>query len=224
MTGRHFKGGNPARDVSTAVILLKRAARGIPQNRAWSRRAGQSLSAKITMLEIFSEIPQKLLLWSEDVVELLLTLTTQQLTASGALATAIGAWATFFIISRRTVQLTWTVGFREQYAEFWRDEFIGAARRWITSNKEYDGKIKSILSARIKTEENELDEDQNRVLDQIDRLLASLTRMHYFTKSGGTWRQRRIWRGTYEKYWVKLIRSRPELLVYVRKYWPRLEI
>jgi hypothetical protein len=144
------------------------------------------------------------------------------LTAIGLLLTGTGAWATFFLISRRTVQISWGVGFRQEYAEFWKDDVVAVARRWITNDIEYAG-ISGLLAARIQKDENELSPDDNEKLDKIDRFLASLLRMHLFSKFG-TRPQRRTWTVTYNRYWVPLIKSRTELREYAKKYWLDLEI
>jgi hypothetical protein len=121
------------------------------------------------MSGLLNEIRQPLYEVSQSLVAI-----APLLTAFGAILTGVGAWATFVLISRRTIQLTWVVGFRELYAEFWRDESIAVARRWITSDVEYE-EVKGVLSARNKCrQQNTLNSDDNKKLDSIDRFLAVL--------------------------------------------------
>jgi hypothetical protein len=47
--------------------------------------------------------------------------------------------------------------------------------------------------------------------------------MHLFGKNG-TKSQRTMWEGTYQIYWVPLLKSRRELRAYVAYFWPHFDI
>jgi hypothetical protein len=128
------------------------------------------------------------------------------------LVTGGGAWATIFFISIRTVQISWSMGFRQEHADFWNNIQLNEPRRWVTNDNEYD-EIKTVIAKRNRT--SKLEKTEAAVLDQIDKLLAALLRMHLFSKYGKG-KVLKVWASAYQIYWIPLIKRRPELLEYVQ--------
>jgi hypothetical protein len=50
---------------------------------------------------------------------------------------AIAAWCTLFLYHRKNIELQWADGFRQIYADFWENDNVAKARRWIDNDSEY---------------------------------------------------------------------------------------
>lgn len=114
---------------------------------------------------------------------------------------ACAAWATVFVVNRRTLYMTWLDGFRTLYAEFWQNENMARVRTWICSDIEY-GKLKDILTERLKTTDNLLDAEANEMLEYVDQFCALLVRIEFFDKTMMTTDQRDLWHKTYGDFWI----------------------
>lgn len=133
-------------------------------------------------------------------------------------AGALAAWATLFLINRRNMDLQWVDGFRKIYSEFWKDATTSEVRRWIVSDREYKD-IGEILNQRLQTENNDLDPSANEVLEKIDQYCALMLRVRSFHERGMKDWQKTLWSNMYETYWINKTYGRPELKLYIHKYW-----
>jgi hypothetical protein len=139
----------------------------------------------------------------------------------GVIIGATAAWFAYFFVQRRNAYLQWVDGFRAIYAEFWKDDVISQVRRWITSDKEYET-LKKVLDLRLCGERNNLTPQENETIEKLDRFLALIMRVESFDK--GRWHadQKELWDSLFERFWIKLLFSRPEVCQYIFKYWHAL--
>jgi hypothetical protein len=137
-------------------------------------------------------------------------------------ATAFAAWATLHYFHRRTLYNQWVDGFRVIYAEFWKDETISYIRRSIASDQEYK-RLQEALGKRLAASNNDLGQEDNLILEDIDKFLAFMARVSSFNKSTkmDKW-QKQLWQALYESYWLRKMYSRREMRIYIRTYWRNL--
>jgi hypothetical protein len=141
--------------------------------------------------------------------------------ALGGLSLAVAAGmavATLLLVHTRTGDREWVEGFRDMYAEFWKDDDIAEVRRWIVSEVEYP-EIHAILSKRLKSNQNWLDESANKKLEKIDKFCSLLTRMHYFCRLARSKQERDKWQKLYVRYWVDRIHARDDFRDYMLQFW-----
>lgn len=134
---------------------------------------------------------------------------------------AIGAWATLIFVQRRTLEMQWVEAFRHIYSEFWKDESIANARRRIDNDHEFAPLQKTI--SRLLSDGNvDMDSKDYELLEDLDKFCALLLRAAFFNKRRMTSVQRELWTAMFESYWVNRLYERPELKIYVERYWPSL--
>ena len=111
----------------------------------------------------------------------------------GSLIGGCSVLAAFLFIQRRTVDAQWVDGFRQIYAEFWKDDTISEVRRWIVSNSEYES-LRVVLVERAKTIENNLDTESNKILEKIDKFCALMLRVKSFEHRAMSDHQRQLFK------------------------------
>src|SRR5262249_29813095 len=127
------------------------------------------------------------------------------------------AWITY-LFQRKIRQAERRTGYRAMYTEFWKDEDNASVRNWVTNDVEYE-RVRDILERRLKSTNNTLSIEDNKVLERIDRFCAFLIRVQYFEKPAMTRKERRLWDRAYSDYWMGRIRARKELWAYIEEYW-----
>lgn len=143
------------------------------------------------------------------------------LSGTALLIAAVASWVTYAFYHRRTIQSAWIESYRLLYAEFWKDEKIAMVRHMITDDVTYTA-TEPILLARLKTDSNQLSEQDNQTLELIDRFCALLIRIRFFENQQVTKKQRELWNETYRNTWIAVIRRRRALASYIYRFWPSL--
>jgi hypothetical protein len=136
---------------------------------------------------------------------------------------AAGTWVTYIFFHRKTMQVTWIDSYRTLYAEFWKEENNAIVRNLITSDIAYAG-IERVLIKRLKSDNNDLSDSENEVLERIDKFCALLVRIQFFESLKPSQKQRDLWNKTYGDFWIIKIRKREALRDYIVKFWPGVEL
>jgi hypothetical protein len=124
------------------------------------------------------------------------------------------------IISLQQYRKQWFDDFRTVYAEFWNDKEATEVRRWISSRKQYDDVLKPVLVRRNQQKENNLEQEDNVILDKLDKFLSIMVRLQVAEKIGMPVRRRLlVTKLLFSKYWIAAINSRSELVTYVEENW-----
>ena len=137
--------------------------------------------------------------------------------AAGAAAT----WVTYLFYHRKTVQAAWIESYRLLYAEFWKDEGIAKVRNLISNDIAYAA-VEPILEKRLKTDSNQLGNDENEMIELVDKFCALLIRIKFFESQWLTPTQRALWNETYRDYWITRVKKRKALRDYIDRFWPGL--
>jgi len=138
-------------------------------------------------------------------------------------AAAAGTWVTYIFFHRKNMQATWIDSYRALYAEFWKEDNNAIVRNFITSDIAYAG-VERILIKRLKSDNNDLSDSENEVLERIDKFCALLVRIQFFESLKPTRKQRDLWNKTYGDFWIIKIRKREALREYIVKFWPGVEL
>jgi hypothetical protein len=92
------------------------------------------------------------------------------LSGTGLIIGAAAAWATLFLYHRKSHSNQWVEGFRRIYADFWTDEKVSKARRWIDNDREYVG-LRAVLSEVLEKGTFDLSESEYNYVESLDRFL-----------------------------------------------------
>jgi hypothetical protein len=138
------------------------------------------------------------------------------------------AWITAYLVTEKNARLeryASAVGsFRVLYDEFWRPD-VAVSRKWIISSCEYEANLVQVLKHRNSTVLNELGDEQNTILETLDRFLSVLVRIKSFSVSGELSNvpseQLRLWRKViHGSFWIKYAYDhRPDLWTYLYRHW-----
>jgi len=79
--------------------------------------------------------------------------------------------------------------------------------------------VKAVLDERLKLENNNLSATENQIIESLDKFCALLSRVVSFNKARLRKEESDLWHSLYEEYWIRKLYSRPEIEIYVRKYW-----
>jgi hypothetical protein len=141
---------------------------------------------------------------------------------------AIVAWYVYFKFNRKDLYQRWVDSFRVLYEEFWSNEEMGTIRMWIVSDQLYSTNLEQVLIRRNGQPDNHnnLDANDNKVLNSLDRFCSLMVRAQSFASDRQNMRhltpeQRALWsKLLYTGFWAG--RGRTELEKYVAKQWPEL--
>ena len=136
---------------------------------------------------------------------------------------ACAAWLTLWLVQKRTSHLSWLDSFHDLHKEFW-DENNVTVRSWIISERSYIATFQPVLSDRLKSKENSLSTQANKILDDLDRFCSLLLRMELLNEIGMNSAQRKLWESIHGEYWINQINERQQLREYISKYWPQIHI
>ena len=117
-------------------------------------------------------------------------------------------------------QSEWEKRFLENYIAFWTDEELAKVRYWITNDNGYE-KIRPLLARRC-AGSKDITEEENAVLENIDRFCARLAAYDVVGKTHRHNEARIPWVSRHREYWSGLIVGRPELKAYMERCWPTL--
>jgi len=145
------------------------------------------------------------------------------LSGLGLLLGSAAAWATLFLYHRKSHVNQWLESFRAIYADFWKDEKVSKARRWIDNDREYAG-LRAVLLEVLDKQAFDLSQSEYDYIECLDRFLATMLRVSTFVSRNGkmTNDQRHLWFNMFQRYWIPRMYSRSELDTYVAKYWVEL--
>jgi hypothetical protein len=142
----------------------------------------------------------------------------QLLSGIGLVITAFCASITLTVITLQQRRKQWIDDFRALYAEFWRDPDVSTVRRWIVSNKEYEG-LRDILVRRNTTTENNLDAKDNAELDKVDKFCSIMIRVGTFEKRRMPKDYRLLLEKMFAEFWMNKVGPRDELKFYIKQHW-----
>lgn len=139
----------------------------------------------------------------------------------GLIGAAAAGWATFILYHRKSLESQWAEGFRQIYTDFWKDEKVSKARRWIDNDFEYE-ELKRVLNLVPERGSFNMRPEDYDYIERLDRFLATILRVLSFIqrrKNSMREEQRWLWANMFEGYWVAKMKSRPELVRYVEQNW-----
>jgi hypothetical protein len=145
------------------------------------------------------------------------------LSGIGLILGSAAAWATLFLFHRKSHSNQWVESFRRIYADFWTDEKVSRARRWIDNDREYTG-LRAVLVEVLEKGNFDLSESEYNYIECLDRFLATMLRVTSFIGRNRhmTKEQEWLWFNMFQRYWIPRMYGRPELDAYVAKYWVML--
>jgi hypothetical protein len=144
------------------------------------------------------------------------------LSGFGVILGATIAGLTAFYFTRRQTEDAWVDRFRALYGEFWKEEPIIEVREWIVNERSYKS-LEEILIRRNSTDLCEVSHQDHVVLDKIDRFCSMLARIKSFDNTRIPIKHRPLLVKLLDgAFWVKKIKERDQLLIYVEKHWPEL--
>lgn len=117
-------------------------------------------------------------------------------------------------------------GLREMgniHREFWTNTDCATVRAWIACDKAYEGEVQRTLAKRGKEiDENrvtahDLTVDDYAILDQLDLFFNLLLRIKSIDSDFTV--HKKEYDRLYLSYWIKAIKTRPELLKYAQKFY-----
>src|SRR5882724_8797041 len=90
---------------------------------------------------------------------------------------AIVPWLVYQNFQKRDLDQRWLDRFHYLYREFWADREMGKVRMWIVSDQLYAHNLQPELIARDAPHDapNNLDEQQNKVLNSLDRFCSLIS-------------------------------------------------
>lgn len=132
----------------------------------------------------------------------------------------LAAYLTFRFVDRRKQQSDWERHFLENYLAFWTDEHLVKVRYWIAIDSGYET-IQPLLMRRCE-QPKEINEEDSKVLEAIDRFCARLAAYDVVDKSYKHSAKRIPWVQAHRSHWSKLIANRRELTAYIGECWPNL--
>ena len=147
-----------------------------------------------------------------------LVIVSSFLSGIGVIFAAGVGLATLILFTLKQRHDNWLKAFGDIFERFWMDKEVAEIRRCVTDDIEYN-KIKSVLSKRNKATRNDLSEEENDLIENIDRVCLTLIRMKYFVEIRTGTPQNKFWTKSFEEFWINKIKERQELACYIRKFW-----
>jgi hypothetical protein len=127
-----------------------------------------------------------------------------------------------FQIGSQKHQAEWYSNFRSLHRDFWKDDQMAKARKWIANPTAYRNELLPVLQKRAVSPEGVTPAEYD-LLETIDRFCATLeTAVAHNAEVLSVDHQWMI-ETTFGSYWVSTVLSeRLELKLYMMAHWPRL--
>ena len=140
------------------------------------------------------------------------------LSGIGVISAAGVGLATLILYTLKQRHDNWLKAFGDIFERFWMDKEVADIRRCVTNDLEYS-KIEEVLSKRNKAARNDLSEEENDIIEKIDRFCLTLMRVKYFGEIQTGTPQNKFWTRSFQEFWINKIKERQELANYIGRFW-----
>lgn len=138
-------------------------------------------------------------------------------------AAALFVSAIIALHSLKNVEEPWVKTSREFHHEFWNDEGLAKARKWLCCNNAYKNELLPILEKRLKSDDL-ITAKEYETLEALDKFFSFMVRVA--TVDTYTFRNKKFetWEEIGFMYWFNIIENHQEICCYVSRFWEPLQV
>lgn len=159
---------------------------------------------------------------------LLFSLVGKSLGLDPAPITMAGSAAALFVSaiialhSLKNVEEPWVKTSREFHHEFWTNEDLAKARKWLCCNNAYKEELLPILQKRLKSDDliSSLEYDKLEALDKFFSFMVRVATVDTYTFRNNKFK---TWEEIGFMYWFNIIEKHQDVCCYISRYWEPLQ-